>query len=75
MKDIKRFLENQQEVKYLCYFIIQDDRTGKIEMELGTCGVTKKCKFRDAESCVAKLIDLLFELKKLEKWSLGREKK
>lgn len=75
MKQIKRILENQNEVQYLAYFLTQDERTGLISMELGTCGISKKFKFRDESACLTKLVDILFELRKLEKWAIAREGK
>lgn len=68
MEQISRILENQQEVKYLCYIIIKDERSGVIRMEMSTLDIYKKFKFKDENSCLSKLVDILFELKKLERW-------
>ena len=75
MKEIKRILENQNEVRYLGYILIQDYRTGEIKLEMSTCSITKLFKFKDENSCLNKLIDILFDMKKLEKWALAREDK
>ena len=75
MEKIKRVLENQKEIEHLCYFVYQDERTGSITMQLTTVDITKKLKFKDEITCLNKLVDVLFELKKLEKWNLNKQKK
>lgn len=72
MVDIIRILENQKEVKYLTYFIYLEKDDG-IVMELSSVGVSKKYKFRNNTACLNKIIDILFELKKLETWTIKRE--
>jgi len=74
MDQIKRILENQKEVKYLCYFLFQDERDGHIELHCSTLDIVKKRKYKSEQACLDKLIDLLFELKKLEKWAEGRSR-
>lgn len=71
---IKRILENQQEVKYLCYFIFQDERTGQITLNVSTIDIVKKRKYRTEQDCLDKIVDLLFELKKLETWNERKKK-
>lgn len=75
MEQIKRILENQNEVQYLTYFLSQDEKTGIISAELSTCGITKKFKFKNEDACLIKIIDVLLDLKSLEKWALKREEK
>ncbi len=72
MVDIIRILENQKEVKYLTYFIYLEKDDG-IVIELSSVGISKKYKFRDNKACLNKLVDILFELKKLETWAEKRK--
>lgn len=71
MIDIKRILENQKEVKYLTYLVDQHE-DGTIKLDLASAGVTKMFKFRTEKDCLNKLVDILFELKKLEAWMLKK---
>lgn len=75
MNDIKRILENQKEVRYLAYFVIQDDRSGEITLHIYAADISKKYKFKDENHCLSKLVDILSELKRLEIWSLSRQEK
>lgn len=70
---ISEILENQKEVQHLCYFLHVDDRSGILTMYLSTVDINKQMKFSNESTCISKLIDVLFELKKLEKWALARE--
>ena len=72
---ISEILKNQQEVQYLCYFLHLDDRTGVLTAHLSSVDISKKMKFKDENTCITKLIDVLFELKKLERWSLLRQER
>lgn len=74
MDDVIRILNNQKEVKYLTYFGYLEKDNG-IVLELATVGVSKKYKFRDEKACLNKIIDILFELKKLESWMIKKETK
>lgn len=73
MDNIRRILENQQEVKYLTYFVYEE-KTGTIKIELATLSISKNYKFRTVDGCLNKLVDILFELKKLENWMIKKEK-
>lgn len=75
MTEIKKILENQKEVKYIAYFVIQDDRTGRIELNIYAADIARKYFFQDEDACLSKLIDILYELKRLETWSLARQEK
>lgn len=75
MTQLKQILENQKEVQYLAYFVIQDDRTDRIELNLYTSGIAKKYFFQDESICLNKIIDILYELKRLERWTLARQEK
>jgi hypothetical protein len=70
LKEVKTILDNQQEVKYLTYFISQDEKTGHVEAELSTLHITKQYNFKNSAGLLNKLVDILFELKRLEKWAL-----
>jgi hypothetical protein len=74
MTDVKRILDNQKEVSYLTYFFYFEKDNGVV-LELATVGVNKKYKFSDEKACLCKLVDILFELKKLESWAIKREGK
>lgn len=74
MQEIKKILDNQQEVKYLTYFISQDERTGRVDLELGAVDIVKKYSFASENACLNKLIEILLDLKRLESWSLKRNK-
>lgn len=74
MDDIKRILENQKEVQYLTYFVSQDDKTGFVEAELATLHISKQYKFRNSDGLLNKIVDILFELKNLEKWAMKKAK-
>lgn len=67
MNDIKRILENQKEVKYLTYLVIIKNN-GEIKLTLSTLGMDKNFLFSTETHCLSKIIDILFELKSLEKW-------
>lgn len=73
LSKVRAVLENQKEVQHLCYFLNMDDRNQEISVYLSTVDIIKIRKFRDENACIAKLIDILYELKKLEKWALARE--
>lgn len=75
MEQIKRILENQKEIMYLGYLLTQDERSGEVKMELGTTGIVRIYKFKDENACLVRLIDILFEVSKLERWALKREGK
>lgn len=75
MDQLKEILENQKEVQYLAYFVVQDDRTDRIELNLYTSGISKKYFFQDESACLNKIIDILYELKRLERWTLARQEK
>lgn len=75
LSKIKEILDNQKEVQYLCYFLTLDDRTNYITVYLSAVDINKKMIFKDENTCIAKLIDVLFELKKLERWSLLRQER
>ncbi len=64
----------QREVKYLTYIVLQD-KAGVIQLKLGSVGIDKKYKFKNESACLNKIIDILFELKRLEAWSLKRVEK
>ena len=72
MQLIKEILINQKEVKHLCYFVQQDERSGQIKMELSAVDINKKYVFSDENACLNKLVDILLEIKGLEKWALNR---
>lgn len=74
MQELLRILENQQEVKYLTYFVSQD-RLGTLKIKLGAAGIEKMYKFSDENACLTKIIDILFKLKQLEAWNLKRTEK
>jgi hypothetical protein len=72
MQLIRDILTNQKEVKHLCFFVQQDERTGQIKMNLSTCTINKNLVFSDENACLNKLVELLLELKGLEKWALNK---
>lgn len=74
MDDILRILENQKEVQHLTYFISRN-RLGVLQLKLATLEINKNFKFKDENACLNKIIDILFELKKKESWSLKRMEK
>jgi hypothetical protein len=74
LEEILKILENQKEVKYLTYFIVQD-KLKVIKLKLGTVNINKQYKFQDESACLNKIIDIILELKRLEKWALGRLEK
>lgn len=74
MQEVLRILENQQEVEYLTYFVTKN-KFNVIEIKLGLFDMQKSYKFSDESSCLNKLVDILFELKKKEKWFLKRLEK
>lgn len=41
-------------------------------LEMTTLSISKKIKYKTKDACLNKLIDVLFELKKLERWAEGR---
>lgn len=71
MTQILDILKNQKEVLYLTYFISQD-KLGIIKLKLCTINISKQYKFQDENACLNKIIDILLELKRLEKWAIGR---
>lgn len=72
MQLIRDILTNQKEVKHLCYFVQQDERSGQIKMEISAVTITKKYVFSDENACLNKLVEILLEVKSLEKWALNR---
>lgn len=74
MDEILRILEMQREVKYLTYIVLQD-KVGLIQLKLSAVGVTKQYKFKDESACLNKIIDILFELRRLEAWSISKLEK
>lgn len=74
MQEILRILENQQEVKYLTYFVSKNN-FNVIQIKFGLFEMQKIYKFSDENTCLTKLVDILFELKKKEKWFLKRLEK
>lgn len=69
---IKDILEKQKEVQHLAYFVVQDLRCDNIELHIYTVDIYKKYKFRSEEACLTKLVDILKELKLLERWAIKR---
>lgn len=72
MTQILEILENQKEVKYLTYFISQDQRLGTLSIKLSASSINKQYKFKDEDACLSKLYDILLELKRLETWALKK---
>lgn len=67
MNDLKKILETQREVKYLTYLVYYKN-SGVIELKLSTLGMDKNYKFNSENDCLSKIIEILLELKSLEKW-------
>lgn len=74
MDNILYILENQKEVQHLTYFISRN-RLGILQLKLATLEINKNYKFKDETACLNKIIDILFELKRKESWSLKRMEK
>lgn len=74
MQEILKILENQREVKYLTYFILQNG-LGVLILKLGTCGISKEFKFRNEEAGLVKIAEILLDLKNKETWALKRAEK
>jgi hypothetical protein len=72
--DILRILQHQKEVKFLTYIVLQD-KAGVIQLKLSAVEVNKSYKFKDENACLNKIIDILFELKRLETWSINKVEK
>lgn len=72
---IKQILENQKEVKHLCYFVEMDERSGKIKMHLSVLDFEKTYKFRNEDTCLNKLVEILKDLKSKEKYNLKKPEK
>lgn len=74
MQNILEILENQQEVKHLTYFVTKN-KFNVIEIKFGLFESQKIYKFSDENTCLSKLVDILLELKKKEKWFLKKLEK
>lgn len=69
---IKDILENQNEVKYLQYFLVEDERSGEVILKISTVDGEKTLKYKDKSACLDKIVDVLFDLKKKESYCLLR---
>lgn len=74
METLIGILQDQREVKYLTYFILQN-RLGVIILKLGTCGVSKEYKFRNESAGLVKIVEILLDLKNREARALKRAEK
>lgn len=75
MTDIRNILENQNEVQYLTYYCIINDKDGSVKLNLATLSINKDYKFKDNNACLNSLTDILLKLKRSEKWALSKLEK
>lgn len=72
LKILEQILKNQNEIKYFCYFVVYEEKTGIVKMHLSASGITKKYKFKSIDLCLNKITEIINDLKNLEKYYLSK---
>ncbi len=74
MEEIVKLLITQQDVKFLHYCLIVNQRTGKIKAELSTIDREIIFVSKDKNALLSQIVDVLLILKDYEKWKIKKDK-